>query len=168
MLKFLCGILTGIALIPLGFFFVLRAGLWPVAATSQPSSWESRLARGALRASVERAAVAQPNPITASEENLLSGMKTFKNDCAGCHGDAGHPSRWGTTSFYPRVPQFVQEPPQLTAPQMSWIVKHGVRYTGMAAWDGLLPDDEICRVVTFLTNLDRLPPRVAEVFHRKE
>jgi mono/diheme cytochrome c family protein len=166
--KFLCGVLTGIALVPLGFFCVSRAGIWPVAATSQPSLWENRLARGALRASVERAALAQPNPITASEENLLSGMKTFKNDCAGCHGDSSRPSRWGTTSFYPRVPQFVQEPSQLTAPQMFWIVKHGVRYTGMAAWDGMLPDDEIWRVVTFLTNLDRLPPRVLEVFHRNE
>jgi mono/diheme cytochrome c family protein len=168
MRKFLCGVLTGIALVPLGFFLVLRAGLWPVAATSQPSSWESRLAQGAVRASVERTAVAQSNPITASEENLLSGMKTFKNDCAGCHGDADQPSRWGTTSFYPRVPQFGQAPPQLTAAQMFWIVKHGARYTGMAAWNGLLSDDEIWRVATFLTNLDRLPPRVVEEFHRKQ
>jgi len=69
-------------------------------------------------------------------------MKTFKNGCAGCHGDADGPSHWGTTAFYPRVPQFVQQPPRLTEPQMFWVVKHGVRYTGMAAWDGLLSDDE--------------------------
>jgi mono/diheme cytochrome c family protein len=168
MRKFLCGVLTGIVLVPLGFFFVLRAGFWPAAATSRPSSWESRLALRALQASVERAAPPQPNPITASEENLLAGMKTFKNGCAGCHGDANQPSPWGTTSFYPRVPQFAQQPPRLTAPQMFWIVKHGVRYTGMAAWDGLLSDDEIWKLVTFLSQLDHLPPRVAEEFHRKQ
>jgi mono/diheme cytochrome c family protein len=146
---------------------VLRAGFWPIAATSQPSSWESRLAMRALQASVERVAPPQPSAITASEENLLAGMRTFKNGCAGCHGDAG-PSQWGTTSFYPRVPQSAQEPPRLTEPQMFWIVKHGVRYTGMAAWDGLLSDDEIWKVVTFLSHLEHLPPRVAEEFHRKQ
>jgi mono/diheme cytochrome c family protein len=102
MRKFLSGVLIGIVLVPLGLFFVLRAGFWPTAATSQPSSWESRLASRALQASVERVAPAEPNPITANEENLLAGMKTFKNGCAGCHGDADGPSHWGTTAFYPR------------------------------------------------------------------
>ena len=166
--KFICGVLSGIVLVPLGFFFVLRAGFWPIAATAQPPSWESRLALRALQSSVERAAPPLTNPMTASEENLLAGMKTFKNECAGCHGDADQPSHWGTTSFYPRVPQFAQEPPRLTEPQMFWIVKHGVRYTGMAAWDGLLSDDEIWKLVTFLSHLDRLPPHVAEEFHRKQ
>jgi thiosulfate dehydrogenase len=167
MRKILSGVLIGIVLVPLGLLFVLRAGFWPTAATSQPPSWESRLASRALQASVERVAPAEPNPISANEENLLAGMKTFKNGCAGCHGDADGPSRWGTTAFYPRVPQFAQEPPRLTEPQMFWIVKHGVRYTGMAAWDGLLNDDETWKVVTFLSHLEHLPPRVAEEFHRK-
>jgi mono/diheme cytochrome c family protein len=47
-------------------------------------------------------------------------------------------------------------------------VKHGVRYTGMAAWDGLLSDDEIWKVVTFLSNSEQLPPRVAAEFHRRQ
>jgi mono/diheme cytochrome c family protein len=88
-------------------------------------------------------------------------------ECAGCHGDADGPSQWGTTSFYPSVPQFAQQPPRLTAPQMFWIVKHGVRYTGMGAWNGLLSDDEIWKVVTFLNHVEHLPPRVAEEFQRK-
>jgi|SRR5580658_5818239 mono/diheme cytochrome c family protein len=167
MRKFLGGVLVGIILVPVGFLFVLLAGFWPSAATSQPPAWESRLALRALQASVERAVPSQSNPITASEENLLAGMKTYKNGCAGCHGDAGGPSHWGTTSFYPRVPQFAQQPPRLTAPQMFWIVKHGVRYTGMAAWDGLISDDEIWKVVTFLSQLEHLPTGVAQEFHKK-
>jgi thiosulfate dehydrogenase len=168
MRKFLCGVLVGIVLVPLGFFFVLRAGFWPIAAASQPSSWESRVALRILQASVERVTPPLPNPIAASDENLLAGMKTFKSGWSGCHGDFDGPNRWGTTSFYPRVPQFTQESPPLTEPQMFWVVKHGVRYTGMAAWAGELSDDETWKVVTFLSHLERLPPRVAEEFHRKQ
>jgi thiosulfate dehydrogenase len=168
MRRFLCGVVVGLVLVPLGFFALLWGGFWPVAATSQPPSWESDLALRALRASVGRVAPQQANPETASEENLLAGVKTFKNGCAGCHGDADRPSQWGATSFYPRVPQFAQKPPRLTTPEMFWIVKHGVRYTGMAGWGGELSDIEIWQVVTFLSELDHLPPRVAEEFHRKQ
>src|SRR5208282_15139 len=45
---------------------------------------------------------------------------------------------------------------------------HGVRYTGMAAWEGLLSDDETWKVVTFLSRLNHLPPRVAEQFRREQ
>ena len=167
MRDFLGGVLVGLILFPLAVFVVLRAGFWPVAATSQRSSLESSLALRALQASVERSTPRQTNPIAPTEENLLAGMKTFENACAGCHGDANGPSNWGTTSFYPRVPQFAQQPPQLSPPQIFWIIKNGVRYTGMAASGGFYSDAEIWQLVTFLSNLDRLPPRVAEEFRRK-
>jgi mono/diheme cytochrome c family protein len=167
MRNFLGGLLTGVILLPLGFFLLLRAGLWPVSATAEPSSLESTLAVPSLRASVKRRAPAQQNPVEPTEENLRVGMKLFKNDCAGCHGDGSGPSYWGTRSFYPRVPQFAQQPSQLTAAQMFWVVKHGVRYTGMAAWDGMLTDKEIWQAVTFLSQLDHLPASVAEEFRRK-
>jgi mono/diheme cytochrome c family protein len=167
MRTFFFGVLIGIALVPVASL-VLHAGFLPIAATSQPPFWEKSLARRAMRASVQRVAPPQPNPVAVSEENLLAGMNTFKNDCAGCHGNADQPSRWGTTSFYPRVPQFAQEAPHLTAPEMFWVVKHGVRYTGMAAGDGVLTDNQIWRAVTFLSSLEHLPPRVAEEFHRKQ
>jgi mono/diheme cytochrome c family protein len=88
-------------------------------------------------------------------------MKIFRANCAGCHGEFGHPSQWGTTGFYPRVPQFADVPPTLSAPEMFFVVKNGIRYTGMGAWDGMLSDGEIWQVVTFLNNLKSLPEPVA-------
>jgi hypothetical protein len=44
--------------------------------------------------------------------------------------------------------------------QMFWIVKHGVRYSGMGAWGGLTSDDNIWKTVTFLSHLKSLPPDV--------
>ena len=41
---------------------------------------------------------------------------------------------------------------------MFWVVKHGIRYSGMGAWDDLMEDEDIWRVVTFLSSL-REPPQ---------
>ena len=51
-------------------------------------------------------------------------------------------------------------PPRKPAWQLYWIVTRGVRYSGMVAWGGLVPDSTIWQVVTFLSRLDSLPPSV--------
>jgi len=112
-------------------------------------------------------AVDLKNPVTVSEETILAGMKIFRTNCAGCHGEFSHLSRWGTRGFYPRVPQFADAPPSLTAPEMFFVVNNGIPYTGMGAWDGMLSDVEIWQVVTFLNNLKSLPEPVAAEWKTK-
>ena len=165
MKRFLAGALLGLFLPPLVGLGAGRLGLIPVAATAEPSRWEAAIAAATLRASLKRqAALEGRNPVPLTEEALLAGLNAYRNDCAGCHGDFGHPSRWGTTGFYPRVPQFAEKPPDLPASQLFVVVKNGIRYSGMGAWGSLLSDDEIWRVVTFLSRLNSLPPRVETVW----
>ena len=87
-------------------------------------------------------------------------MKIFKMNCAGCHGQAGKPSQWGTKGFYPRVPQFADHPPPLSAAEMFVAIKRGIRYSGMGAWDGMMSDDDIWKAATFLEHIGSLPPEV--------
>ncbi len=160
MRKFACGLLLGALLIPVFALCVFLLGWASVSATSDPPRWESFLARKAFAASVARQAPRLQNPISPTSANLMFGMKFYRDDCAGCHGDAGKPSQWGTTDFYPRVPQFDSEPSLKPDWQIFWIVKHGVRYTGMGAWGALTSDDNIWKTVTFLSHLKDLPPDV--------
>ena len=158
MRKFFIGLLFGTLLLPLATVFTALSGLWPVTATADPPRWEKIIARQSFDHSVSRQAHRTPNPIVPSSDNLRAGMKIYRDACAGCHGDASKPSHWGSASFYPRVPQFGFEPPTKPDWQLFWIVKHGIRYSGMAAWDGELPDQKIWAVVTFLADLRSLPP----------
>jgi mono/diheme cytochrome c family protein len=166
MRKFFCGLVLGFLLIPIAAVATGLLGGFSVSATDNPPRWESSFARKAFAASVSRQAPQLQNPIAPSSANLLSGLKFYRNGCAGCHGDAGKPSQWGTSDFYPRIPQFDSEPPQESEAQMFWIVKHGVRYSGMGAWNTLAADDDIWRVVTFVAHLKNLPPDVEAQWRR--
>lgn len=137
-----------------------RLGWWPVSATEMPPQWESAFGQATLYASLSRRARGLTNPIHPSNEVLLAGLKTFKMNCTGCHGSAGQPSQWGTRNFYPRVPQFADNPPHLSAPQMFVVIKGGIRYSGMGAWDGMMSNEEIWKVATFLEHIGSLPPEV--------
>lgn len=160
MRAFAGGLLLGAFLMPFAALIVLLLGWYPVPATSDPSRWEASLARRAFAASVARQAERLRNPVPPSSGNLRLGLKIYRDNCAGCHGDAGKPSPWGTTAFYPRVPQFDSAPPLKPDWQMFWIVKRGVRYTGMGAWEGLMSEEDTWKVVSFLSRLKNLPPEV--------
>ena len=96
----------------------------------------------------------------------MAGMKIFRGEgCAGCHGDGSKPSVWGTTSFFPRVPQFATAAPHRPEAQIHWIVKNGIRYTAMGAWQQLMTDEQIWKVTAFVSHIDSLPAtlRIVEV-----
>jgi len=137
-----------------------RLGWWPVSATGVPSHWESAFDQAMLEASLSHQASGLTNPIRPSNEVLIEGLKIFKMNCAGCHGSRGQPSQWGTQNFYPRVPQFAHNPSQLSTPEMFIAIKYGIRYSGMGAWNGMMSDDEIWKVATFLEHTGSLPPEV--------
>lgn len=161
MRRFASGFLLGFLLIPFIGLIVSSLGWLPVSATSNPPRWESFFARRAFAVAVTRRAPRMQNPFPPTSANLKAGLKFYRDDCSGCHGGAGKPILWGTTDFYPRVPQFDSNLPTKPDWQMFWIVKHGVRYTGMGAWEGLATDDDIWKVVGFLSRLKDLPPEVA-------
>lgn len=142
---------------------IAERGLWPLNATAVPTGFEAALLTRVVHTEIARRAAGAglSNPLPVTDDTLLAGMKVYRNGCAGCHGEAGRPSHWGTHNFYPRVPQFADTPPQLTVPEMFLVVKHGIRFSGMAGWDRLVPDDDIWRVVTFLSGLRSLPPAVS-------
>jgi len=135
-----------------------KFGLLPVNADVPPSGLEMRFIPIAVHASVAHNAEQQPNPVDPTDENLIAGGEIYAELCARCHGTPGRgPSVLGA-SFYPPAPQFTVQPSSYTEGELFWIVKHGIRNTGMPAWGRLLTDQDIWQVVAALRRLDSLPP----------
>ena len=160
MRNFIAGIVTGLVAVLLAVWLYP----WHIAATTEASVVETWLMSRLLERGIRRGAPQATNPLTVSDEVLLQGMKFFRNNCAGCHGDGKQPSSWGTTSFFPRVPQFGTQAPARPDWQIFWIVKHGIRNTGMGGWAPLASDEDLWRVALFVSRIDSLPPAVAKTW----
>ncbi|HEV2117069.1 MAG TPA: cytochrome c [Terriglobales bacterium] len=172
MRKCALGFIAGILVLPIAAVVTAWLGLLPTVAITDPPRWEVAFAQLALNSYIVRHAPHVRNPIAPTDQNLLAGLAVFRDACAGCHGDSNGTSDYGV-SFYPRVPQFAARPPPLPDWQLFWIVKNGVRYSGMSAWDGqwhhdkTTSDDRMWKVVTFLSRLNSLPPAVDAEWHKK-
>jgi len=136
------------------------SGSIPINATARPSALERRIAGHAMDARVQKEARGIRNPMPADTATLFAGMRIYRDDCMGCHGSPGKDSVWGHKNLYPPAPQF-SEDYDMEPGESFVVIKSGVRYTAMGAWDGMISDADIWRVVTFLTNVGKLPPEVA-------
>jgi mono/diheme cytochrome c family protein len=159
MARGLIGFVFGLLLVPAIAAVVLFTGHFPVQATARAPRWERRIANMALDPAIEKMARGLKAP-AATDADVMRGMKIYRDDCAGCHGDHGKPSAWGRNNFYPPTPQLAERGVDDPVPNIFVVVRYGVRYTGMAGWKDQLPDDDLWRVATFLNRIQSLPPDV--------
>ena len=166
MKNFVAGIVATLIVLTFGGWLYLRLGYADLRANRPPSWLESELATSALNASAAHHAPSQPDPIAATEANLLDGARLYRDKCADCHGRPDNPVSDYGASFNPRAPQFMQAHPSLPENQEFYIIKNGVRRSAMPAWGNIMADSEIWQVVTFLHHSDNLPPSVQQGLHR--
>jgi thiosulfate dehydrogenase len=162
MRRFLFGFAAAVVLLLLAGFLWVRLGFVDPRADVPESAMERRVAMPSLDASLDRHAPEVRNPVAATESNLVAGMKVYQNNCAGCHGDVHQPHAVAADEFYPRVPQFMEEAPDMPENQNFYVIQHGIRLSGMPAWNRSLNEQEIWQVTTFLGHMDKLPPEVTE------
>lgn len=155
---FVFGIIFTVLVLVLGCLFYLKKGYMNLQADQAPSSMERKMAMSAVDASTERHAPAVKNPIVPTEQNLTEAARLYLNHCAGCHGiPSNRQSQFGK-AFNPPVPQFFSDAPDMPENQNFYITQHGIRFSGMPAWNGTLSETQIWMLVTFMSNIEKLPP----------
>jgi thiosulfate dehydrogenase len=162
MLRFLSGFIAAIVIMLLAGFLWLRLGFVDSRADAPGNALERAVAMPALDASVRRHASPLQNPVAATEEDLVAGMKIYQNHCAGCHGDIHQPHSSLGDSLNPQAPQFLEDAPDMPEYQNFYIIQHGIRLSAMPASRLSLKEEEIWQVTTFLSHMDKLPPQVSE------
>jgi mono/diheme cytochrome c family protein len=166
MRNFIRGIIVGAIALAAGVYGYARLGFLDLRADQEPSALEKNIAGAAMDRSTERHAPQQKNPLQPTQENLLAGARLYRAKCSDCHGSPANPRSDYGRSFYPRVPQFMKEAPDMPENENFYLIKHGVRWTAMPAWGHVMTDTEIWQVVTLLSRLEKLPPEVIEELNK--
>jgi mono/diheme cytochrome c family protein len=166
MMKFLAGVFVAVVALPLGIILLARQGFIEIESDVSPPAWEEKLTDMALDARVERQAPEEANPFPPTPQNLMAGMKIYRQNCEGCHGNPAMKSNDYGASFYPKAPQFTVGPPGDPDAHLFYVVKHGIRRTAMPSWGKTLTDDQIWKVVAFVRKMKALPASVETDWRR--
>ena len=137
---------------------VVTATAWALLASEglnarkKPSNFEYGIANFALALSIPSDMKKLANPVPVTAENLAEATKHYKEHCAVCHADDGSGQTETAWGMSPEVPDLhAGHVQRLTDGELFYVIKNGVRFTGMPAWK--LPDDLIWRMVGLMRKL---------------
>ncbi|MBV9272295.1 MAG: c-type cytochrome [Verrucomicrobia bacterium] len=160
-ISFLGGIIFALVVLVVAGYFAVKAGFVPAGADTKPTAVERWVANTALRAALERDTKGLANPVQPSDENLITGVHLYAENCVICHGASDAKPSNPAQGFYIAAPQLaedgVEDDPEA---ESFWKVKHGIRFTAMPSFAPTLEDDQIWKIAMFLKRMDKLPPSV--------
>jgi mono/diheme cytochrome c family protein len=159
--KFLLGLILGLALFPVGAYIYFATGQAPVATADPDMPFEKFIVRKALHARLE-GAIPKDVPIQADEANYLAGANLYKQHCAVCHGLPETDKTAIATGMYPRPPQLFKGKGVTDDPagESYWKISNGIRLTGMPAFNKSLSETQMWQMAILLANADKVPPAV--------
>lgn len=142
----------------------LYSGLYPMGADDRHTPliyWALETLRD--RSIVRASTGIEVPPNLEVPERLLAGGADYNDMCAGCHLKPGKMENDLTLGLYPVPPNLTQliRDNESTVEQSQrhfWIIKHGIKASGMPAWGPGHDDDRIWSMVAFLQRLPDLSP----------
>jgi len=166
MRNFVLGIIVFVLIIIIGGAGFALLGFMPTNANTAPPQMERHIAMSAVDASVERHAARVNNPVPPTPDNLIEGLKIYTMNCAVCHGGLDRQPAALAKNFYPPVPSLIVRPIDDPEWHVFYVIRTGIRYTGMPSWEKVLSEPDMWKVTAFLTRVEKLPPAVQDYWKK--
>jgi mono/diheme cytochrome c family protein len=135
---------------------VLYAGFYNISATHQhlrPTYW---LLKIGLRESVQRRARDVVVPPLDDPRLAERGLVLYRAHCAQCHGAPGVAPDPFALGMTPAPANLAHAAIERTPAELYWVLKNGIKMTGMPAWAFRLTERDLWSVVAFMRELPRI------------
>ena len=155
----------------------IYSGLYPIGADTphfKATTWVLETLR---EQSIARAAsdLIVPEDIETSDR-LLAGGADYNDMCSSCHLKPGKTSSDFTLGLYPAPPNLAlnhavnphSDSIEEADKRRFWIIKHGIKASGMPAWAPGHDDERIWNMVAFLKRLPELTPDQYQILTARE
>ena len=140
----------------LGALAFVWSGWYDIAATKQHTQPVYTLLEKAGRQSIRlRAASIVPPPLD-SPALVARGAVCYVEKCLQCHGGPGVAQGEIGRSMQPLPGPLVGASAKFGSAELYWITRHGIKMSGMPAWQHRVPDADLWALVAFMQRLPRL------------
>jgi mono/diheme cytochrome c family protein len=133
-------------------------GVYNVAATEQHTAPVYWLLDFALKRSIEQRAEHISVPPLDDPTLVQRGFRLYRGGCVQCHGGPGEAPDPLGLGMLPAPAALAHTAREWKPAELYWVIKHGIKMTGMPAWKFRLPEDDLWAIVAFLHELPKLSP----------
>ncbi len=161
--RWMFNITVVLAVLAVGGGLVAASGVIPIKASSGHWAITAWLLDFAKNRSVSTHTLALQAPALDEPWLVLKGAGHYETGCLPCHGGPGRRNPRIAQAMTPAPPYLPPEISKWKPDELFYIVKHGIKFTGMPAWPTQRRDDEVWAMVAFLRQLPNLD---AEAYRR--
>lgn len=142
---------------------VLFSGLYDVSSTRQHWQLTHTILETGMRQSVRLRARDIAEPPLADERMAVRGAACFRDKCVQCHGAPGVAQGDIGLGMQPLPGPLVDARRHWRPRELYWVTRHGIKMSGMPAWEFRLSEQELWDLVAFMQVLPELnAPAYAE------
>jgi len=106
--------------------------------------------------SIERRAQTIQVPALDRAQQIENGFRSYREMCAICHTPPGGKRSPLVKGLNPEPPDLSKNEDHMSAAGLFWVIKNGIRMTGMPAWGPTHDDAEIWDIVAFVKTLPKM------------
>ncbi|HEU0108099.1 MAG TPA: cytochrome c [Vicinamibacteria bacterium] len=154
-MKFLLAILVVLLLAGGVAAFVVKTGRLPIAATTPPD-FVDRVAVTAKFKAVVRGAAGLQVTVPTDAASVSKGREHYVENCLPCHGAPGVKPAEFAEGMNPKPPDIDGQLQNYNDAQLFWVIKNGIRATGMPGFGVNHKDEEIAAIAAFVRHTPRL------------
>jgi cytochrome c553 len=144
------------ALAAVGGLIVVVSGIVPMKASSGHWAITEAFLQFAKRRSIATHTLGIDVPSLDDQALVLKGAGHYDFGCRPCHGSPALEQPTVAEAMLPVPPDLRESVAKYDEAELFYIVKHGLKFTGMPAWPTLERDDEVWAMVAFLMRLPDL------------
>lgn len=144
------------------FLVYIYSGTYNIAATAPHSELANWVFNTAKTYSIKKHAEGITPPELNDETLVEEGFEHYDEMCSGCHGAPGSEP---AESFNPAPPALSEKggiSGELSPAELFWVIKNGIKMTGMPESGSTHSDDEIWGIVAFVEKLPDMTPEQYE------
>lgn len=139
-----------------GVLAFVYSGSFDVTATTPHWEITHRLLLALREQSIKSQARDVKVPELDDPAKVHAGFQNFHSMCVACHNAPGAAPTEISKGLYPEAPNLAQSVRSRTAGELYMIIKHGIKMSGMPAWEPSHSGDEIWSMVAFLRTLPNM------------
>ncbi|NOX51975.1 MAG: hypothetical protein GXP16_15775 [Gammaproteobacteria bacterium] len=152
-MKLLITLLGFVAVVFVGVVGFAYSGLYDVSANTPHNGLTTWLLKTTSHASVKRQAESVEPPDLSDSSLVEAGVNDFAAMCVSCHGAPGEALSAMGQGLNPPAPNLAESAAHLSAKELFWVTKNGIKMTGMPSWGATHDDEALWPMVAFMTKL---------------
>jgi mono/diheme cytochrome c family protein len=152
------GIIT-LTLLAALFLLFIFSGIYNIGATSPHYKFTRWVISKMTDHSIKHYAGEVTEPPNLTDSSLIkTGFIHYREMCSGCHGAPGINRNEVAEGLYPKPPRLLKSANEWKPAELFWIIKNGIKMTGMPGFGISHSDDKIWAMVAFMEKLPDMTP----------